>query len=281
MDYPAILQKLNTYKEHSHACSPFALSSYEQAFEVQYTHDTTAIEGNTLTLMETKVVLEDGVSVGGKKLREIYEVVNHKAAFQFVKKQIAQSKPLEESIVKDIHEILMRNIFQGGIYRDFNVYISGAQHTPPAPYEMYQQIKDFYADLSWKQTALNPIEYAAWTHAEFVKIHPFPDGNGRTSRLIMNYQLMLAGFPPITISKEQRLTYFSFLEKYALQNDLAPFADFVADLLDQRLDHYMELLPQEQHEKTTLEERIAGAAQKAEALNSQISSSRNIDEHQR
>lgn len=262
MDYPAILQKLNTYKEHSHACSPFALSSYEQAFEIQYTHDTTSIEGNTLTLLETKVVLEDGVSVGGKKLREIYEVVNHKAAFEYVKEQIAQNKPLDESIVKDIHEILMRNIFLGGIYRDFNVYISGAQHTPPAPYEMYQQIKNFYADLPWKQTTLNPIEYAAWTHAEFVKIHPFPDGNGRTSRLIMNYQLMLAGFPPITISKEQRLSYFSFLEKYALENNLAPFADFVADLVDQRLDHYMELLPQNQHEKATLEERIADATQK-------------------
>ena len=97
----------------------------------------------------------------------------------------------------------------------------------------------------------------------------------------MNYQLMLAGFPPITISKEQRLSYFSFLEKYALENNVAPFADFVADLVDQRLDHYMELLPQNQHEKATLEERIADATQKAEALNSQVAPIRDIEEPQR
>lgn len=159
--------------------------SYEKAFEVEYTHNSTAIEGNTLTLLETKVVLEDGIAIGGKSLREIYEVVNHKKAYQYVKDCIGKGLVLGEGIVKDIHALLMENIFTGGIYRREEVVISGASHTPPAGNEMYAQIKNFYAELSQKQD-LNGIELAAWTHAEFVRIHPFLDGNGRTSRLLMN-----------------------------------------------------------------------------------------------
>lgn len=123
---------------------------------------------------------------------------------------------MDEKIVKDIHALLMDHIFVGGIYRNVDVYISGAQHTPPSPNEMYRQIIDFYADLTGKGKKLNLIELAAWTHAEFVKIHPFSDGNGRTSRLIMNYQLMTNGFPAISIAKETRLEYFNTLEAYAV-----------------------------------------------------------------
>lgn len=152
--------------------------------------------------METKVVLEDGISVGGKALKEIYEIVNHKKAYRYVKKCIADDKELNEQIVKDIHAILTENIIVGGIYRDQEVRISGAEYKPPSGQDMYHQIKDFYADLIWKKDVLNPIDFATWTHAEFVRIHPFIDGNGRTSRLIMNYQLMAAGFLPVSIAKE-------------------------------------------------------------------------------
>jgi len=107
----------------------------------------------------------------------------------------------------------------GGIYRNVDVYISGARHTPLSPNEAYQQVKSFYADLPYR-TEMNGIEFAAWTHAEFVKIHPFVDGNGRTSRLIMNYQLMVHGFLPVSIAKESRLEYFEALESYAVDADL-------------------------------------------------------------
>ena len=124
------------------------MSSYEQDFELTYTHNSTAIEGNTLTLIETKVVLEDGISVGGKKLREIYEVVNHKKAYRYVKKCIAEEKKLDEHIVKDLHAILTENIIVGGVYRSEPVRISGAGHTPPVGNDMYIQIKNFYEDLA-------------------------------------------------------------------------------------------------------------------------------------
>ena len=218
-----------------------ALQSFDKSFEVEYTHNSTAIEGNTLTLIQTKAVLEDGISVGGKTLREIYEVVNHSKAFQFVKQCVAGGKPLDEHIVKDIHALLMENILPGGIYRNVEVRISGAQHKPPAPSEMYRQVKEFYVDLPYK-AEMNAIELAAWTHAEFVKIHPFVDGNGRTSRMIMNYQLMTAGFLPVSIAKENRLPYFEALEAYAVGGDLKPFAEMIASLEEQRLEEYLGIM---------------------------------------
>ena len=146
---------------------------------------------------------------------------------------------MSEKIVKDIHAILMENILVGGVYRNVDVYISGAQHTPPSPNEMYRQVKDFYADLGWKGSAFDPIMLAAWTHAEFVRIHPFPDGNRRTSRLLMNYQLMMNQFVPISIAKENRLSYYNTLESYAVEGDLQPFAEMIADLEEKQLDRYL------------------------------------------
>ena len=242
MDFERILAKKIKYEQNKSQIASVTLSSYEKDFELRFTHNSTAIEGNTLTLMETKVVLEDGVAIGGKELREIYEVINHKKAYRYVKKCIAENKPLDESIVKDLHAILTENIIVGGIYRKEEVRISGAGFTPPAGNEMYMQIKNFYEDLKIKENELNSIELAVWTHAEFVRIHPFIDGNGRTSRLLMNYQLLINGFLPISVAKENRLDYYNALEQYAVNDDLTPFADFVAELEEQRLDEYLAVI---------------------------------------
>ena len=242
MDINKLLEKKQIVEEGKPSIDKITLSSYEKDFELTYTHNSTAIEGNTLTLMETKVVLEDGISVGGKALREIYEVVNHKKAYRYIQKCITKGKKLDENIVKDIHQILTENIIAGGIYRNQEVRISGAGHIPPVGTDMYIQIKNFYADLEWKEQVLNPIEYAAWTHAEFVRIHPFIDGNGRTSRLIMNYQLMSKGFLPISIAKENRLDYYNALEDYAVNGSLKLFTDLIADLEEIQLDNYIRMI---------------------------------------
>lgn len=152
------------------------IESYQKVFSLVFTHNSTAIEGNTLTLMETKLILEDKVSVGGKSMREIYEVINHEKAFEYVIQCIEKEENLNETIIKNIHAIIMENIIVGGIYRNVDVYISGSEHMPLTPHEMYKQIKMFYSDLNYK-TDLNEIELAAFAHAEFVKIHPFVDGN--------------------------------------------------------------------------------------------------------
>lgn len=241
MNFAIISEKKDRYTRNKLNISSVTLCSYEKDFELRFTHNSTAIEGNTLTLMETKVVLEDGISVGGKALREIYEVVNHKKAYDYVKRCIAEKKPLTESIVKDLHAILTENIIVGGIYRSSEVRISGAGFTPPAGNEMYVQIKNFYGDLNFKAD-LNPIELAAWTHAEFVRIHPFEDGNGRTARLIMNYQLLANDFLPISIDAASRLDYYAALEQYAVDGNLAPFSDFVAQAEEKQLDELLKLL---------------------------------------
>lgn len=244
MDFDRILKKQKLYECGKYKLHEVTIESYNNAFEVEFTHNSTAIEGNTLTLMETKVILEDGISIGGKALREIYEIVNHKKAFQYVKQCVKEGLPLSEKIVKDIHALVMENILIGGIYRNEEVVISGASHIPPARNEMYVQIKNFFADLMYK-TALHPIELAAWTHAEFVRIHPFQDGNGRTSRLIMNYQLMSCGFLPVSIAKENRLDYYNTLDKYAAKGILDDFANMLAELEEAQLDKYISIIPEQ------------------------------------
>ena len=151
----------------------------------------------------------------------------------------------------------MENIIQGGIYRNHDVVITGASHTPPPPNEMYAQIKYFYREIQEKN-GIDPIELAAWTHAEFVRIHPFPDGNGRTSRLIMNYQLMSAGLLPINIRTENRIQYYDALDKYAVERDMLPFAKLVAEIEEERIRHYLsiEFEPSEDNAEQKFEQKM-------------------------
>lgn len=240
MDYKMLLQLKNTVAERRAKLPAEVLSGFDNSFNIEYAHNSTAIEGNTLTLIQTKAIIEDGLSVGGKMLREIYEVANHAKAFAYVQNRVAEGKPLDENTVKDIHALLMENIQVGGVYRNVEVRITGAGYKPPVPSEMYRQIKNFFADLPYKND-LNAIEFAAWTHAEFVRIHPFTDGNGRTSRMIMNYQLLSNGFLPVSIAKENRLEYFEALETYAVDGNLTPFTEMIAELEQNRLKEYISI----------------------------------------
>ena len=215
------------------------VARFARSFDVEYAHNSTAIEGNTLSLIQTKVILEDGLSVGGKALREIYEVANHDRAFSYVKRAVAEGRLLDEEMLKEIHALLMENIMDGGVYRNVEVRITGAGFRPPAPQEMFQQMRWFFADMPRQREKLNAIEWAAWTQAEFVRIHPFPDGNGRTARMLMNLQLLTEGFQPISIAKEERLAYYEALEAYAVRGELAPFTEMVAALEEARLDEYL------------------------------------------
>ena len=223
MDYNLLLQLKDRANKVKTDLPPEVAASFNDSFNIEYAHNSTAIEGNTLTLIQTKAVIEDGLSVGRKMLREIYEVVNHAKAFAYVQKCVADKKPLDENTVKDIHTLLMHDIIIGGVYRNVEVRIPDAGHKPPAPSEMYHQVKSFFTDLAYKYEN-NAVELAAWTHAEFVRIHPFTDGNGRTSRMIMNYQLMSHGFLPVSVAKE---------------NCLEPFSEMIAGLEKQRLEEYV------------------------------------------
>lgn len=241
MDYELLLELKEAAIKRRAELPAEVLSRFDNSFNIEYAHNSTAIEGNTLTMIQTKAIIEDGLSVGGKMLREIYEVANHAKAFAYVQKCVSERKPLDENTVKEIHALLMENIQVGGVYRNVEVRITGAGHKPPAPSEMYRQIKNFFADLPYRKD-LNAIELAAWTHAEFVRIHPFTDGNGRTSRMIMNYQLLSSGFLPVSIAKENRLEYFDALEAYAVNGNLVPFAEMIAELERKRLEEYISIV---------------------------------------
>lgn len=241
----SLLEKKEFYNKYKDVLSIEIKEKLDQAFDIDFTYNSTTIEGNTLSLIETKALIEDKVSIGGKKLREIYEVINHNKAFKYVKKYIEKRERLDEDKIKDIHEILTENIMQGGIYRNTDVVITGASHIPPTPNDMYNQLRFFFQDLNENSKKMNVMEFAAWTHAEFVKIHPFIDGNGRTARLIMNYQLMFGGYLPISIKFEDKLNYYSALDLYATTGDLQAFITLIEELEEKRLDDMNKIIQQE------------------------------------
>jgi Fic family protein len=237
VNYERLVEKKDLFIKNKDKLSSVILKNYNTSFDINFAHDSTAIEGNTLTLMETKLLLEDKISIGSKDLREIYEVVNHDKAWNFVKRSVKNNQSLNEKIIKELHKILMENIFIGGIYRDTEVIITGANHKPPSVFVLKYELESFFKSL--QDNDFNDLDIAAYTHAEFVKIHPFTDGNGRLSRIIMNYQLLKNNFLPISISTEDKLEYYDSLDFYAINNDLNPFKELIYRLEEEQLDFYL------------------------------------------
>ncbi len=198
---------------------------------LRWTYHSNAIEGNTLTLKETKVALE-GITVGGKTLREHFEAINHRDAIAYTEEIVRQNEPLSLHVIRSVHALILKNIddANAGAWRKQNVIISGAEHTPPDALLVPEQMEAF---AQWHETqgkSLHPVELAARTHADFVKIHPFMDGNGRTARLLMNFDLMRNGFPPIVLPVEKRLEYYQALDRAHVQGDYAGFLELIGEL---------------------------------------------------
>jgi len=206
---------------------------------LQWTYNSNAIEGNTLTLKETKVALE-GVTIGGKSLREHFEVVNHREAIGFVEQLVENTGALTQWDIKSLHQLILKGIDSenAGRYRNVNVLISGARHRPMDALHVPQAMAEFIAWHESEGAALHPVERAARVHAEFVKIHPFVDGNGRTSRLLMNLELLKAGFPAAVITVAQRLSYYEALDQAHCDGNYDPFLNLVAEAVEQSFAPY-------------------------------------------
>ncbi|KEI35403.1 filamentation induced by cAMP protein Fic [Francisella sp. W12-1067] len=205
---------------------------------VDWTYHSNAIEGNTLTVNETKVVLE-GITVGGKSLREHFEAINHKEAILFLEDIVKAHQELSEKMIKDIHFLILKNIdnTNAGKYRNINVKISGAEHIPPSYIHLNELMFDLIKNYkSWNN--LHPVEQAAKLHSEFVKIHPFIDGNGRTSRLLMNLVLMQYGYPPAILPISKRLRYYNALDKAHVQNDYTDFIGLIVEIAEESFEPY-------------------------------------------
>lgn len=218
------------------------LASLRDKLNLEWTYHSNAIEGNTLTLRETKVVLE-GITVGGKSLHEHFEATNHRDAILYVEEIIARQEALSEWQIKNIHSLVLKGIDneEAGRYRRENVVISGASTTPPDFLHLSVEMQQL---IAWYEQGnqLHPIARAAELHTRFVKIHPFIDGNGRTGRLLLNFDLMKLGYPPAVIRKEDRLAYYDALDAACLGGDHDAIAHLVADAVLRSLETYLSLL---------------------------------------
>jgi len=240
------ISEIDKKKEIINNCRPFSLSIIKQLKEklfVEWTYNSNAIEGNTLTLSETKVVLENGITIKGKPLKDHLETINHRDAIEFIYDLVRKGTKLTEFDIRSIHQLILKEIDSNnaGKYRTENVLISGAKHIPPTyievPFEM-QKLMNKYNQWS----DLHPVIRACYLHGEFVKIHPFVDGNGRTARLLLNFELIKNGYPPIVIKNENRAEYYDSLDKAHTTNDYSDFVILVIELLKEAEDQYLFLL---------------------------------------
>ena len=218
------------------------LKSLRESINLEWTYNSNGIEGNTLTLRETQVVLE-GITVGGKSIKEHLEAINHEKAILFLDDLVKDNEPISEWNIKNIHQLILKDIDNenAGRYRKENVTIKGATHIPPD----YLKIPELMEKLiltynTWSE--YHPIIQAALLHGELVKIHPFVDGNGRTSRLLMNLDLMNSGYNPVIIKKESRLKYYEALDKAHTTGNYTDFVKLVTKLEVEMLKKYLELL---------------------------------------
>ena len=204
--------------------------SIEADWEVSQTYNSNAIEGNTLSLAETKAVLLDGVTVSGHPLREHLEAVNHREAWRLMRRLSAGAAPLSETDVLSIHRVILTGIQteDAGVYRRDRVRVVGSSRIFPNPLKVPELMGGYVRQLEEQASVLHPVTATARAHYELVAIHPFIDGNGRTARLLMNLLLIRAGYPPALIPVTSRAEYYAALEA-ANGGDLLPFEAFVLE----------------------------------------------------
>ncbi|MGB9343753.1 Fic family protein [Trichococcus sp.] len=230
-DFSQIDMAMDAINRHRPFSKGLADSLHEKLI-VEWTYNSNAIEGNTLTMSETKVVLE-GITIGGKSLVEHLEIINHRDAILFIEQLVSEKEPLSEWNIKNIHALVLKQIDNqnAGKYRSENVVISGAKHIPPKHYQISEYMQKLIAEYQNEWLGYHPVVRATLLHGEFVKIHPFIDGNGRTSRLLLNFELMKSGYPPIIIKNENRADYYKVLDHAHMTMDYGPFIKLVAELV--------------------------------------------------
>lgn len=211
-----------------------------EEFIVEYTYNSNAIEGNTLTLRETDLVLR-GLTIDKKPLKDHMEAVGHKEAFDYVRELVKNNIPLSENIIKKIHFLVLADKKDDrGVYRRVPVRIMGAAHEPVQPYLIQPKMEQLLIDF--KNSNEHIVTKLARFHIEFEAIHPFIDGNGRTGRLLVNLELMKAGYPPIDIKYMDRLAYYNAFDEYHVKHNLSVMEKLFAKYINERLDKYLKIL---------------------------------------
>lgn len=219
-----------------------AVKQLKEFYRVGLTYASNALEGNSLTEVETKVILEDGLTIGGKSLREHQEVIGHSEAYDLLY-TLSQGSSITENNIKELHRLFYHRIDEAnaGTYRKAKVLISGSEFIPPAPNKVGKLMRELIAALPKMRAKYHPVEFAAMLHKEFVEIHPFVDGNGRTARLLMNLALIQAGYVITIIPPIVRRDYIQSLET-AHTGDSVPFVNFITSMTYESMKDYLRLL---------------------------------------
>ena len=239
----SLLDIIDYKKKELDGCRPLTegeVARLTEEFIVEYTYNSNAIEGNTLTLRETDMVLR-GLTIDQKPLKEHMEAVGHKDAFDFVCELVKSNEPITERIIKQIHYLVLADKKDDrGVYRRVPVRIMGASHEPVQPYLIEPKMEQLLID--YNNSSEHVITKLAKFHIEFEGIHPFIDGNGRTGRLLVNLELMKAGYPPIDIKFIDRLSYYNAFDEYHVKHNLSAMEKLFASYVNQRLDMYLDML---------------------------------------
>ena len=249
-DINVMLKEVDVQKEQLSALRPLpeeALKKIQDALDIEYTYESNRIEGNTLTLQETALVVNEGVTISGKSMREHLEAINHAEAISYIKDIAKQDIEISERTIKEINALILQGIDRenAGRYRTVPVMISGSTHMPPQPYLIEKQMEDFI--LRFKQMEaekVHPVLIAAYLHDELVRIHPFIDGNGRTSRLLMNLYLLRHGYVIITLkgSNDAKVNYYKALEMSHTEQLPEDFQKLVIEAEIAALQKYLSIM---------------------------------------
>ena len=211
-----------------------------EQFMIEYTYNSNAIEGNTLTLRETDLVLK-GITIDKKPLKDHLEALSHKEAFQYVSELVKEKSEITENLIKQIHYLVLADKKQDrGVYRKIPIRIMGAKHIPVQPYLIEPKMNDLL--MNYKINTEHVVTKMARFHIEFEAIHPFIDGNGRCGRLLINLELMKIGYPPIDIKFTDRIKYYNAFDEYHINGKLKAMEELIGKYMNERLDMYLAIL---------------------------------------
>lgn len=245
-DLQSVLNEIDELKKQLDKLRQYDSYRIAQALELEYTFESNRIEGNTLTLRETDLVINEGLTVSGKSMREHLEAINHKEAIEYVKGLVQKKIRITEREVLSIHNLILRGILpeEAGKYRNVQVMIKGSAHMPPPPFLVAKQMEDYFLWFQENKHKTHPVILAAEMHERLVTIHPFVDGNGRTSRLIMNLILLKNGYVIANIKGdlESRMKYYEALENVQTTQNKEAFHQLVAQVEKDCLNRYLSIL---------------------------------------
>jgi len=208
-------------------------------FDKLYIYESTSFDNGDFSYEDVCFLLEDHSRIFPDKSEHIRKaIINNYHAIQMVHKLVSEQKELNETLLKDLHQVLVDGMMPGGVYRTRDLFILGAKHVPPTYLKIFKKMDQYFLDL--QDPELKGLTKAAFAHLQILKIYPFMDANGRLARLLLNYQLELNGFLPVSISKGLRDEYFGTIDEYKINKDIVPFTEFLAKLEEKRIKEFLE-----------------------------------------